>query len=96
LITSWTDTARKQLLDLDEYLSEKNLGAAERIVDRILAASLSLETFPMAGRPGRVAGTRELTVPRTKYLIAYRTVRTSVQILAILHGAQRWPRGFAR
>lgn len=96
MIASWTRTARTQLFDLDDYLSEKNGAAPEKIVQRILAATRSLETFPMSGRPGRVTGTRELAVPGTKYLVACRTVRGSVQILAILHGAQRWPDSFAK
>jgi plasmid stabilization system protein ParE len=37
------------------------LGAVERLAE-----------LPNLGRPGRLAGTRELVVPSTKYLIPYR------------------------
>jgi addiction module RelE/StbE family toxin len=51
-------------------------------------------TFPIIGRLGRVSGTRELVIPETKYIVAYRIVDEVIHILAILHGAQRWPRHF--
>ena len=50
--------------------------------------------MPKAGRIGRVAGTREVVVPGTSYLVAYRIVEDMIQVLAILHGAQEWPESF--
>ncbi|MDQ7827232.1 MAG: type II toxin-antitoxin system RelE/ParE family toxin [Candidatus Eremiobacteraeota bacterium] len=46
------------------------------------------------GRPGRVPGTRELVVPGTKYIVAYRVRHRSLQILRVLHGARKWPEEF--
>jgi plasmid stabilization system protein ParE len=43
------------------------------------------------GRSGRVAGTRELVIAGTPYLVAYRVEAKAVVILAVIHGAQRWP-----
>jgi toxin ParE1/3/4 len=47
------------------------------------------------GRSGRVEGTRELVISRTRYLVVYRFEETTDQILIVrlLHGAQRWPPG---
>jgi plasmid stabilization system protein ParE len=50
--------------------------------------------MPYAGRIGRVAGTREIPVPGTPYLVAYRIVERMIHVLAILHGAQKWPEAF--
>ena len=44
-----------------------------------------------SGRPGRVAGTRELVVTGTPYVAAYQVTRETVRILRVLHGAQQWP-----
>jgi toxin ParE1/3/4 len=51
--------------------------------------AISLETFPNRGRPGRIAGTRELVFP--PYIIVYRTVAQIVEVLRIYPGAQDWP-----
>jgi addiction module RelE/StbE family toxin len=90
----WTETAQSHLLRLDSYLFERNPAGADRIVDRTLEVVGSLDRFPLAGKPGRVAGTREWVVPATSYIVAYCIHHEAVHILAILHGAQRWPRSF--
>ena len=43
---------------------------------------------PEMGRPGRIAGTRELFFARTPYVAAYRIEGGIVRILRVLHGAQ--------
>lgn len=58
---------------------------------RIVASVQQLATFPVSGRPGRVAGTRELVVSNTPFIVAYAVAKTRVVILALYHGAQRWP-----
>jgi plasmid stabilization system protein ParE len=59
--------------------------------ERILAAAARLAEFPETGRPGRRAGTRELVVSRTPYLVPYRVRGEFVEVLRVLHGRQRWP-----
>ncbi|MCX7055916.1 MAG: type II toxin-antitoxin system RelE/ParE family toxin [Betaproteobacteria bacterium] len=39
---------------------------------RVLAAVDTLADQPSLGRPGRVPGTRELVVRKTRYIIPYR------------------------
>jgi addiction module RelE/StbE family toxin len=56
-----------------------------------VAAARRLRDFPESGRPGRVAGTRELVVTGTPYVAAYQVTDTAVRILRVLHGAQQWP-----
>lgn len=64
------------------------------MVDRIYEVVGSLDRFPLAGRPGRVKGTREIVVTATNYIVAYRVSKEAIHILAVMHGAQRWPRNF--
>jgi toxin ParE1/3/4 len=40
-------------------------------------------------------GTRELPVTRTPYVLAYRICADEIQILAVIHGAERWPTAFS-
>jgi toxin ParE1/3/4 len=47
-----------------------NPRAAVHIDEQIVVAARRLIEFPESGRPGRVAGTRELVIPRTPYVAA--------------------------
>ena len=51
---------------------------------------------PHQGRAGRVPGTRELVITDTPYIIPYRVVEDTVQILRVLHGKRKWPAGFGK
>lgn len=88
---------RLALTDLDEaaaFISQDNPQAAKRIVRRIRNVARLLSDQPDAGRPGRVHGTRELVIAGTPFILPYRVVRNSVQILRVLHGARKWPEQF--
>jgi toxin ParE1/3/4 len=50
-----------------------------------------LATFPERGRQGRIEGTRELVVAGTPFVVAYRIRSREMEVLAIVHGARRWP-----
>ena len=88
---------RLALSDLDEaaaFISQDNPQAAQRMVRRIGDAGRLLSNQPDAGRPGRVYGTRELVVADTPFILPYRVVKNTVQILRVLHGARKWPEHF--
>ena len=53
-----------------------------------------LRRNPQQGKPGRVAETRELVLAGTPYIVVYRIEGAQVQIIAVIHGAQRWPDTF--
>ena len=87
----WTGRALRDLAVLRSYISQDKPPAAERQVGLILAAVTGLARFPHSGRPGRRAGTRELVVGQTPYLVPYRVRGDLVEVLRVLHGRQRWP-----
>jgi addiction module RelE/StbE family toxin len=87
----WTARALRDLASLRNYIVQDDTAAAERQVERILAAAARLAEFPETGRPGRRAETRELVVSRTPYLVPYRVRGEFVEVLRVLHGRQRWP-----
>jgi toxin ParE1/3/4 len=77
-----------------DYIEADSPRAAARIDDQMETQVDHLITFPESGRPGRVAGTRELVLQRTPYVAAYRIEGETVRILRVLHGAQQWPDEF--
>jgi toxin ParE1/3/4 len=83
---------RKALANLDaeaSYIAEDNPAAARLVVARILTAVSRLPQ--RLGRPGRVPGTRELIVARTRYLVPYRIRGEVVEILRVFHVSRRLP-----
>jgi toxin ParE1/3/4 len=90
----WTLPAVEQLHGIFEYIADDNAAAALRTVERIRLSIRQASRMPYAGRMGRVAGTREVIVPGTSYIVAYRVLDDAVHVLAILHGAQKWPESF--
>lgn len=91
----WTRKASRHLRAAFEYWDREGSSAsASLMLDRIFSAVELLERYPEAGRPGRIPGTRELVIVPTPFLIAYRTRRGAIEILALLHGARKWPDAF--
>lgn len=90
----WAAPALRDLEEIGDYIARDNPAAADRVVTQILNQTDALATHPHIGRPGRVPDTRELVVADTPYIVPYRVRGDEVQILAVLHGARRWPRSF--
>jgi toxin ParE1/3/4 len=84
----------RRLADIHERIAADNPAAAGRMVERIRAAVERLTDLPGVGRPGRVAGTRELVIAGTPYIVPYRVKQDVVEIITVLHSAQRWPDRF--
>jgi addiction module RelE/StbE family toxin len=88
----WSIRARLDRHSLTDFLEAESPMAAVHMTDRIDEAMDLLGEFPNAGRPGRVAGTRELVIARTPYIAAYQVQSDRVFILRVLHAAQAWPK----
>jgi addiction module RelE/StbE family toxin len=86
----WTPEARQDRLNIYEYIEHDKPMAALAMDEAIAAAGANLIDRPLSGRPGRVAGTREWTV-HPNYILVYRAMPDAVEILRVLHAAQRWP-----
>jgi addiction module RelE/StbE family toxin len=91
----WTRRALRHLRSAYDYWArESSPAAADTMLKRIFSAVELLERYPGAGRRGRIPGTRELVLVPSPFLIAYRTRRGTIEILALLHGARKWPEAF--
>jgi toxin ParE1/3/4 len=81
----------RAIRDVDEiweWIAAENVAAADRLTDRIAAATGRLADFPESGapRPELGPGARSIIVGR--YLILYRVGPDSVDILRVVHGAR--------
>ena len=88
----WSPRATGHLADLRAYMGREHPDAAARTATTLLAAVDGLAALPNLGRPGRASGTRELVVPGTRYVIPYRLRGERLEIIAVFHGRQRWPK----
>ena len=87
----WT---RKALINLDdavEYIARDNASAAKKVARKIWNSSQMLGDQPGIGRPGRVAGTRELVIADLPYILPYAEKEGVVFILRVIHTSMRWP-----
>ena len=91
----WTKRATRDLrAAYENWMREKSENAADVMVERIFSTVELLEHNPELGRKGRVSSTREATLKPLPFLVAYREGQRRIEILALLHGARRWPTSF--
>lgn len=87
----WTQLALRDVQRVWDYLLDARVSVAESVVVGIKKSVENLMYHPNMGRPGRIQGTRELVVIGTPYIVPYRIRGDSIQILAVVHTARRWP-----
>jgi toxin ParE1/3/4 len=91
----WTQQATQQLDQAQDYIAlSNNEEVAARVTMQIVISVEQLAAFPMSGRTGRIPGTRELVISNTPFIAAYAIEEDRIVILALYHGAQRWPEVF--
>lgn len=90
----WTKLALSDLDQAYDYISSDRPGAARMVIERIEASVAKISHHPEIGRPGRVTPTRELHVLGTPFLLVFRIRKGHLEILALIHGARRWPDSF--
>jgi addiction module RelE/StbE family toxin len=87
----WSPRAVRHLIALREYIAREKPDAANAVSGVILTSVERLGNLPNIGRPGRVAGTRELPITGTPYVIPYRVRGDRIEVLAVFHGRRKWP-----
>lgn len=83
----WTDEAVTNLEHIAAYISDFSPLAAQRMALKLKTAGDSLIKHPDRGRP-LSKGRRELVVV-TPFLIRYRVTETTIEIIAVRHGARK-------
>ena len=91
-VITWTQRAEQDLENiLAHYLNEAGLQVAQSIFVRLHAQVQSLQQFSQRTRIGRVAGTRELIIPRLPYIVVIQVKADKVFVLNVVHTARKYP-----
>ncbi|VAW67077.1 hypothetical protein MNBD_GAMMA09-2725 [hydrothermal vent metagenome] len=89
----WLRKALQNLNDEAGYIAKDDPEAARLVVQRIQQTVGLLRDNPSLGHPGRLPGTHELVIPKTRYIVPYR-VRSRLQrieILRVFHTPRKQP-----
>ena len=87
----WLRAALRNLDEEASFIAADDPRAARLVVARVLDSVAQLADQPGLGRPGRVPGTRELVVPKTRYVVPFRVNGEAVEILRVFHTSRRPP-----
>ncbi len=87
---AWTRPAAADRREIRAYIAQDNLPAALAFDELLAKKAGRLIDHPNMGRPGRVAGTRELVV-HANYILVYDVTADTVRVLRVLHAARIWP-----
>jgi addiction module RelE/StbE family toxin len=89
----WTRPFAQNLEAARDYITADNPTAAASVIQRILEALDRISRFPEVGRASNhMPGIRHLPVPNTPLILVYRIQPEQIELLALWHHAQKWPR----
>jgi len=92
----WSSDAHRDIERIVQYLADVAPEYADKVVERIAEAATRLG-LAQTGRPGRVFGSYEKSLPDIRYIIAYEFDRKqpdgAVSILRAIHMSQNWQPG---
>jgi plasmid stabilization system protein ParE len=87
-----TDDAKADLRLIKAFISERNVIAADRVIEQIRITIRLLGEWPRAGHDGIVEDTYDKAVPRTPYVVVYRIdvaeMEEELVVLRVPHAAQ--------
>lgn len=85
----WLKKAKENIKHEKDYISRGNPQKAIEVIQYIYDAAENIRSYPEIGRVGRVPNTRELKTSKYQYIIAYRVVKDTVEIVRVLHARRK-------
>lgn len=86
----WATAAEQDRVDIFDFIAQDNPLAAMEMDERFSQAAGRLGMHPEVGKPGLIAGTREL-IPHESFRLVYEVQQDELWILALVHTARLWP-----
>jgi len=81
-----TRRARRDILDIWQYIAQDNEAAADRFIDLLIHHFRLLGNTPHAGRLRDDLREGYRGFPVGQYVILYRTTKTGVSVMHVVHG----------
>ncbi|WP_394792448.1 type II toxin-antitoxin system RelE/ParE family toxin [Rhodoferax sp.] len=93
LTVEWKASADADLLEILDYISERNELAAQRLFERIEHDLEHAAEHPYLFKPSlRIPGMREI-VTHPNYVIFYRVTATCIEVVNVVHARREFPVG---
>ena len=89
MIVEWRPEALAALIEIFDYIDERNPQAAVALLEDIEAATSAFPEHPYLYRFGRVPTTREIVV-HPNYIVVYR-VKDKIEVVNVLHSRRQYP-----
>jgi toxin ParE1/3/4 len=89
-LANWTPEAQADLAKIDDFYAEIAPDYADRVGDAALAAARFLAQFPYARTSIDIDNARKWIVRATPFILIYRPLRDTVEILRVRHMAKDW------
>ena len=86
----WRGTALEDLLEITDYIGERNPVAGIEMEDLLTDSAQKLSDAPYIGRLGKISGTREF-VPHPNYILVNKIEIGEVHIIRVLHARRKYP-----
>ena len=80
--------ARDDLHEIWEYITQDNIEAAERLVNRIEELGQLLAQHPHLGRRREELAAGLRSFPMGRYLVFYRPIEDGIEIVRVLHASR--------
>ena len=87
----YTTQARDDLVEIHSYIANENRVAAAKVIRTIREQIRILVDHPHIGRRGQIDGTRELIISHYPYILAYRVIGETIEIVTVWHTARDYP-----
>lgn len=90
LSIEWRAEARADLAGIVDFIAQDSPSAAQRVKSQIEQSLRLAAEHPNMFRAGRASGTREIVV-HPNYLIVYRLLAASIEVINVVHARQQYP-----
>lgn len=80
--------ARNDLLEIWDYIKDDSESAADSFINRIKDTLSRLATAPELGRPRTELHPEFRSMPVSSYVVFYRALPETVEVIRIVHGAR--------